>query len=99
MDIPIPDDFWLSLTLDELARMQQIKPIDNTALFGVRPDNADDDFEAAVDEWRHNQNDSSIYGFDDYVSPPPREFSIFVRYKLEGRVPPMYYPLEEDNNG
>jgi hypothetical protein len=47
-------DFWQSRTLDELAREQGVRPVtDARALFGTWPGEADDGFEAAIDELRH----------------------------------------------
>lgn len=52
---PIGRDFWESPTLDELAASQHVQPMANVrALFGTWPGEADDDFEASVDELRHS---------------------------------------------
>ncbi len=47
-------DFWESRTLDELARAQDVRPMpDVRALFGTWPGDANDGFEATIDELRH----------------------------------------------
>lgn len=47
-------NFWKSLTLEELARAQNVQPVaDVQALFGTWPGEESDGFEAAVDELRH----------------------------------------------
>ena len=46
--------FWESLTLEELARSQNVQPIaDVRALFGTWPGEENDEFEAAIEELRH----------------------------------------------
>jgi hypothetical protein len=51
---PVTVEFWESPTLGELARSQNVKPIaDVRAIFGTWPGEADDGFEAAVEELRH----------------------------------------------
>lgn len=51
---PISRDFWESPTLDELAQSQQVQPMaDVRSLFGTWPGEADDEFEASIDELRH----------------------------------------------
>ena len=50
---PIPHDFWMSPTLDELAKAQNVGPLDTTALRGTWPGEDDDGFEEAIDELRH----------------------------------------------
>ncbi len=52
---PISRDFWESPTLDELAAVQNVKPmVDVRALFGTWPGEVDDGFEEAIDELRHS---------------------------------------------
>lgn len=52
---PIERGFWESPTLDELAASQHVRPMANVrALFGTWPGDADDDFEASIDELRHS---------------------------------------------
>ena len=52
---PISQTFWESLTLEELARSQNVQPMaDVRTLFGTWPDEDNDDFEAAIDELRHH---------------------------------------------
>lgn len=47
------DNFWKLLTLEELARAQNVQPVaDVQALFGTWPGEEGDGFEAAVDELR-----------------------------------------------
>ena len=46
-------DFWTSPTLDELAKAQNVGPLDVRAIFGKWPGDADDGFEADIDELRH----------------------------------------------
>ena len=54
-DGPVPDIFWASPTLEELAHAQNVKPMtDVQALFGTWPGDEDDGFEVAVDELRHS---------------------------------------------
>ncbi|MCK4625412.1 MAG: hypothetical protein KAV00_08890 [Phycisphaerae bacterium] len=51
---PISRDFWESPTLDELAQSQHVQPMaDVRSLFGTWPGEADDGFEASIDELRH----------------------------------------------
>ena len=53
---PISRNFWESPTLDELAQVQNVRPMTNVrALFGTWPGEIDDGFEKAVDELRHSQ--------------------------------------------
>jgi len=52
---PVAVDFWESPTLDELARAQDVRPMaDVRAMFGTWPGEADDGFEAAIDQLRHS---------------------------------------------
>ena len=52
---PISRDFWESPTLDELATVQNVKPIvDVRSLFGTWPGEVDDGFEESIDELRHS---------------------------------------------
>ena len=48
-----PLDFWTSPTLDELAKMQNVGPLDAGALAGTWPGEVDDGFDDAIDELRH----------------------------------------------
>ena len=48
-----PPDFWTSPTLDELAKAQNVGPLDTAALRGTWPGEDDDGFEDAVDALRH----------------------------------------------
>ena len=50
---PTPHDFWTSPTLDELAKAQNVGPLDTAALRGTWPGEDDDGFEEAIDELRH----------------------------------------------
>ena len=50
---PISHDFWTSPTLDELAKAQNVGPLDTAALRGTWPGEDDDGFEEAIDELRH----------------------------------------------
>ena len=51
----IPQSFWESPTLRQLARSQNVRPIvDVNALFGTWPGEKDDGFEAAIDALRHH---------------------------------------------
>lgn len=48
-----PTDFWKSYTLDELAAMQNVKPVkDVRSLMGGWPGDVDDGFEEAIIELR-----------------------------------------------
>lgn len=49
----IPLDFWTSPTLDELARTQNVGPLDVGALLGTWPGQDNDGFDDAIDELRH----------------------------------------------
>ena len=52
-ELPISREFRESLTIDELAELQNVKPmVDVRALFGIWPDEEDDGFEEAVNELR-----------------------------------------------
>ena len=52
---PISRDFWESLTLDELAQAQNVRPMaDVRALFGTWPGEMNDGFEEAIDELRRS---------------------------------------------
>lgn len=54
------NDFWKSPTLDELAELQQVRPMaDARCLFGTWPGEPDDEFEASIDELRHPRATSS----------------------------------------
>ena len=54
---PVAADFWQSPTLEELARAQDVRPMtDVRTLFGTWPGEADDGFEASIDDLRHNGN-------------------------------------------
>ena len=48
----IPLDFWTSPTLEELAKAQNVGPLDAGALVGTWPGEDDDGFEEAIDELR-----------------------------------------------
>ena len=50
---PTPHDFWTSPTLDELAKAQNVGPLDTAALRGTWPGEDDDGFEEAIEELRH----------------------------------------------
>ena len=52
---PISRDFWKSLTIDQLAESQNVKPmVDAQILFGTWPGEDDDDgFEETINELRH----------------------------------------------
>ena len=52
-DAPNSFDFWTSPTLDELAKAQNVGPLDVRAIFGKWPGDEDDGFEADIDELRH----------------------------------------------
>jgi hypothetical protein len=46
---PLPASFWQSLSIEELAQMQGVKPIDDiTTLFGTWPGEPDDGFEEDI---------------------------------------------------
>ena len=49
----ISPDFWESPTLDELAKAQNVGPLDTAARRGTWPGEDDDGFEDAIDELRH----------------------------------------------
>ena len=52
---PISQDFWESLTLEELARSQNVQTMTSVrVLFGTWPGEENDGFEAAIDELRHS---------------------------------------------
>jgi hypothetical protein len=58
---PISRDFGESPTLDELAQAQNVVPMDNVrALFGTWPGEADDGFEAAIDELRRSNTGDCV---------------------------------------
>ena len=48
-------DFWTSPTLRELAKAQNVGPLDTTALRGTWPRENDDGFKEAIDELRHGE--------------------------------------------
>lgn len=51
---PFSQNFWESPSLEELAKAQGVKPIEDVwDLFGTWPGEEDDGFEEAVDELRH----------------------------------------------
>jgi len=51
--LPHPGNFWESPTLDELTRIQGVKPIkDVRELFGTWPGEPDDGFEDAIEALR-----------------------------------------------
>ena len=54
-DIEIsPWSFWESPTVEELARLQNISPIEDiSVLYGTWPGELGDGFEEAIDELRH----------------------------------------------
>lgn len=52
--LPHPGNFWESPTLEELTRIQGVKPIkDVRELFGTWPGEPDDGFEEAINELRY----------------------------------------------
>ena len=51
---PPPGAFWTSPTLDDLAKAQNVGPLDADALFGTWPGDDDDGFEEAIDELRRS---------------------------------------------
>lgn len=52
---PVSRDFWESLTLDELAQAQNVRPMaDVRVLFGTWPGEMNDGFEETIDELRHS---------------------------------------------
>ena len=49
-----PWSFWESPTVEELARLQNISPIEDVSvLYGTWPGEPNDRFEEAIDELRH----------------------------------------------
>lgn len=48
----IQQDFWVPQTLDELAKAQNVGPLDAAAVLGTWPGEDDDGFEDAIDELR-----------------------------------------------
>ena len=57
---PVPQSFWETPTLEELARSQNVQPMmDVRTLFGTWPGEKDDGFEAAIDELRSRDTKSS----------------------------------------
>ena len=48
-------DFWSSPTLSELAKAQNVGPLDTAALRGTWPGEDNDGFEEAIDELRHGE--------------------------------------------
>lgn len=48
-------DFWASPTLHELAKAQNVGPLDPAALRGTWPGEDDDGFNDAVEELRHGR--------------------------------------------
>ena len=56
---PVSRSFWETLTLEELARSQNVQPMkDVRTLFGTWPGEKDDGFEAAIDELRYRDANS-----------------------------------------
>lgn len=53
-DAFISQDFWTSPTLDDLAKAQNVGPLDADALFGTWPGDDDDGFEEAIDALRRS---------------------------------------------
>lgn len=53
---PFPGELYRRYTIEELARMQGVKPVEDfEALLGGWPaEEIDDQFEAAVAQWRRN---------------------------------------------
>ena len=50
---PLATDFWQSLSIEELARSQGVRPLDNVSiLFGTWPGEPDDGFEEEVHRLR-----------------------------------------------
>lgn len=49
-----PGAFWTSPTLDDLAKAQDVGPLDVDALFGTWPGDDGDGFEEAIDELRRS---------------------------------------------
>lgn len=59
---PLPQDFWYSPTIEELALTQNVQPlVDGRFLFGTWPGELDDDFDSVVEGLRHQ----SLVGGDD----------------------------------
>ena len=57
--IPFSQAFWESPTLEELAKMQGVKPIsDVRILFGTWPGEEDDGFESEIDELRRSEREA-----------------------------------------
>ena len=52
-DTFVSQDFWTSPTLEELAKAQNVGPLDARSLMGKWPGDDDDGFEDAIDELRH----------------------------------------------
>lgn len=53
-EIPAAFSFWESLTLEELAKLQNVRPIEDIRdLFGTWPGDADDGFEEDIARLRH----------------------------------------------
>ena len=50
----VSQDFWTSPTLDDLAKAQNVGPLDVDALFGTWPGDDDDGFEETIDELRRS---------------------------------------------
>ena len=53
-EIPSAFSFWESLTLEELAELQNVRPIEDIRnLFGTWPGDVDDGFEEDINRLRH----------------------------------------------
>ena len=54
-----PGGFYRRYSIEELARMQGVRPVENfEALLGGWPDDIDDGFEEAVARWRGHDPES-----------------------------------------
>ena len=51
----VSQDFWTSPTLDDLAKAQNVGPLDVSAISGTWPGDEDDGFEEAIDELRRSR--------------------------------------------
>jgi hypothetical protein len=52
---PVTIDFWESPTIEELARLQHVSPMNDVrAIFGTWPGEDNDGFEATIDALRHS---------------------------------------------
>jgi len=61
LPVQLAESFWESKTLEELALLQNVKPIEDIrVLFGTWPGEENDEFEEAIERLRHESANEGV---------------------------------------